>query len=427
VRTGREAPPSRRTAPPPGSAQEPLPGLRPLDVVASSRAQAADGDAPGQAARGSASLLLEWLARGREAGASDLHLVPGAPPYLRVSGVLTPLEGEGELTGDALAEITRDLLYGAGYGQAWSTWYHEEHDLDLGLTLAGVGRLRISLLFDRGAPAMAVRLVSERIPSLDSLGLPAVTRSLMRRHAGLWIFTGATGSGKSTTQAAILRAILDEQPRRVITIEDPIEYVHVHGAGLVTQREVGLDTVSFERGVLGALRQDPDVILIGEMRELETIQQAVRAAETGHLVLATLHTKDAPGAIDRLIDVFPGGQQEQIRLQLSDVLLAVYAQQLVPAAPGAPEPEEKVLRGRVAAVEVLLGPMAELFATGSLIRTKKTENLVTLMESNTRMGCQTMERALAELVLAGRITEEAAMDAAVRKESLQRLLRELRA
>jgi twitching motility protein PilT len=329
-------------------------------------------------------------------------MVPGAPPYLRISGVLTPIDGASELTGAFLAEVTRDLLYEAGYGQAWTDWYHEEHDLDLGLTLDGVGRLRLSLLFDRGAPALAVRLVADRIPSLGSLGLPAVTRSLMKRHAGLWIFTGATGSGKSTTQAAILRTILEEQPRRVITIEDPIEYVHAHAMGLVSQREVGLDTVSFERGVLGALRQDPDVILIGEMRELETIQQAVRAAETGHLVLATLHTK------------------------LSEVLLAVYAQQLVPAAPAAQEPEERALRGRVAAVEVLLGPMAELYATGAQIRDKRTQQLVTLMDSNVRIGCQTMERALADLVLANKVTEQAALDAAVRKEAFQRLLQELR-
>ncbi len=420
-----DEPRPRRTAPPPGQARGELTVPRSMDAAASSRA-AGDGRAEHPGRGDAARTLLGWLAYGREAGASDLHMVPGAPPYLRISGVLAPIDGASELTGAFLAEVTRDLLYGAGYGQAWTDWYHEEHDLDLGLTLDGVGRLRLSLLFDRGAPAVAVRLVADRIPSLGSLGLPDVTRSLMTRHAGLWIFTGATGSGKSTTQAAILRAILEEQPRRVVTIEDPIEYVHAHALGLVSQREVGLDTVSFERGLLGALRQDPDVILIGEMRELETIQQAVRAAETGHLVLATLHTKDAPGAIDRLIDVFPPGQQEQIRLQLSEVLLAVYAQQLVPAAPAAQEPEERALRGRVAAVEVLLGPMAELYATGAQIRDKRTQQLVTLMDSNVRIGCQTMERALVELVLGGKVTEQAALDAAVRKEAFQRLLQELR-
>ncbi len=420
-----DAPRPRRTAPPPGAAQEALPVFTAADAVASSAASGnGQGGRPGDA--GAAKALLEWLALGRELGASDLHAVPGASPRLRISGALAPLEGAPEITGPMLAEITRDLLYGAGYGQAWHDWYYEEHDLDLGLTIDGVGRLRCSLLFDRGAPAIIVRLVADRIPSLESLGLPAVTRSLMQRHAGLWIFTGATGSGKSTTQAAILRAILEEQPRRVITIEDPIEYLHAHARGLVTQREVGLDTASFERGVLGALRQDADVILIGEMRELETIQQAVRAAETGHLVLATLHTKDAPGAVDRLIDVFPPGQQEQIRLQLSDVLLAVYAQQLVPASPAAREPEERALRGRVAAVEVLLGPMAELYATGAQIRDRRTQQLVTIMDSNVRLGCQTMERALVELVLAGRVTERDALDAAVRKEAFQRLLAELR-
>jgi len=395
-----------------------------LNGNASLRAET-DGLGEESARSDSAPVLLEWLARGREVGASDLHALPGAPPCLRISGVLTPIAGAPALTPAMLTEITRDLLHGAGYGEAWRDWYDEDHDLDLGLTVAGLGRLRLSLLFGRSAPALAIRLVADRIPSLESLGLPAVTRSLMKRHAGLWIFTGTTGSGKSTTQAAILRAILEEQARRVITIEDPIEYVHAHGQGLVTQREVGLDTVSFERGVLAALRQDPDVILIGEMRELETIQQAVRAAETGHLVLATLHTKDAPGAIDRLIDVFPPGQQEQIRLQLSEVLLAIYAQQLVPAAPAAPQAEERVLRGRVAAIEVLLGPMAELLATGTQIRDKRTSQMVSLMDSNVRLGCQTMERALVELVLSGRMTEPAALDAAVRQDGFQRLLQEL--
>lgn len=376
-------------------------------------------------APGGAEVLLGWLRRGREAGASDVHAVPGAPPYLRVSGVLTPILDSPSLTAKLLAEVTQGVLHEAGYGQAWQEWYYEEHDLDLGLTLDGIGRLRLSLLFDRGAPALAVRLVAERIPSLESLELPAVTRSLMKRHAGLWIFTGATGSGKSTTQAAILRTMLEEHPRRVITIEDPIEYVHVHAEGLVSQREVGLDTQSFERGMLGVLRQDPDVILIGEMRELETIQQAIRAAETGHLVLTTLHTKDAPSAVDRLVDVFPPGQQEQIRLQLSDVLLAIYAQQLVSTAPTVRQPEELALRGRVAAVEVLLGPMAELYATGAQIRERRTQQLMTIMDSNIRLGCQTMERALVELVVAGKVTERAALDAAVRKETFQRLLVEL--
>jgi len=371
-------------------------------------------------------LLLEWLMRARECAASDLHMTAGSPPCLRVSGVLTRLGEAPEITAALLADATYALLQTAGYGQAWHDWYYEDHDLDLGLTVEGVGRLRVSLSFDRGGPSMDVRLVADRIPPLDALGLPAVTRSRMKRHAGLWIFTGATGSGKSTTQAAILRTMLDEHPHHVITVEDPIEYMHGHGCGLVKQREVGLDTVSFERGLLGALRQDPDVILIGEMRDLETIQQAVRAAETGHLVLTTLHTKDAPGAIDRLIDVFPPGQQDQIRLQVSEVLLAVYAQQLVPAAPTVSDPDDRILRGRVAAVEVLLGPMAELYATAGQIREKRTHQLATIMDSNGRLGCQTMERALVELVLAGRITEQTAMDAAVRKETFEGLLRELR-
>ena len=207
----------------------------------------------------------------------------------------------------------------------------------------------------------------------------------------------------------------------------PIEYVYTHAAGLVTQREVGLDTESFERALIGALRQDPDVILVGEMRTLDTIQQAVRAAETGHLVFGTLHTKDAPGAVDRIIDVFPPGQQEQIRLQVSEVLLAVYAQQLVPTVMTPSDPALKALRGRVAAVEVLLGPMAEVFATGVAIREKRSANLPNIMDSNIAKGCQTMERALAQMVMKRRITQAAARDAAVRKESFDKLLESMRA
>jgi twitching motility protein PilT len=385
------------------------------------------GPGPGAAAPAAApASVTGWLALGRELGASDLHLVPGAPPCLRVAGEITPVEGAPALDGPSIFEAARALLAASGALPAWHAWREEDRDIDIGVTLPGAGRLRVNLLYGWGEPAMEIRLVSDRIPPPDALGLPGVTRSLMTRRAGLWIFTGATGSGKSTTQAAILQEILRTRPVRVITIEDPIEYAYEHGRGIVTQREVGVDTASFERAVITALREDPDVILVGEMRDLETIRQTLRAAETGHLVLATLHTKDAPGAIDRMIDVFPPGQQEQIRVQLADVLLAVYAQVLVPCPFREPPPGHPSLRGRAAAFEVLLGPMAELYATGAMIRERQTAQLVTVMESSARMGCRTMERALAELVASGAVPEDAASEVAIRRETLARILREMR-
>jgi twitching motility protein PilT len=367
--------------------------------------------------------ILEWLAEARRRGASDLHLVPGAPPHLRVRGDLEPLDGLPELRPEDMGALVEPLLDGAQ--ASWSDFLMVRHEMDLGVDLPEVGRLRVNLLFDRGRPAAAIRLVPREIPPLAALGLPRVTESLMRRAKGLWIFTGATGSGKTTTQAAIVRAILDERPVRVITLEDPIEYVHRHGRGLVSQREIGRDTESFEQGIVSALREDPDVILVGEMRDLETMRQALRAAETGHLVLTTLHTTDATQVPDRIIDAFPAGQQNQIRIQLSEVLLAVFAQQLVRCDGGrAGEGDGALadLRGRVAAFEVLLGPMAELYQVRTLIRQPQPGGLYAVMEQNVAAGCQTMERALVDLVLAGRLSPKAARQAAVRRDVFDRLL-----
>ncbi|HLJ58881.1 MAG TPA: PilT/PilU family type 4a pilus ATPase [bacterium] len=365
------------------------------------------------------SRIVAWLRYGRTVGASDLHLKPGAPPNLRVTGALTPIEGAAVLTGQAISEMMGLLVGGK---VSWSDFMLQRHELDVGLEPGGVGRLRVNALFDRGQPAVAIRLIPQTIPALDTLGLPAITTSLVRRQKGLWIFTGATGHGKTTTQAAILRAILNDRPRHVITLEDPIEYTHEHGGGLISQREVGWDTESFEQGIVSALREDPDVILVGEMRDLETIRQALRAAETGHLVLTTLHTVDASLVPDRIIDVFPATQQAQIRIQLSDVLMAVYAQQLVRTNRPAEEGEALDLSGRIAAVEVLLGPMAELYPARAMIRTPSAGTLYTLMEQSHRAGCQTMERALVELVEAGKLTEAAAREAAIRRDTFDRLM-----
>jgi len=364
--------------------------------------------------------VMGWLKLGRAQGASDLHLKPSAPPCLRLSGDLNPIENAPVLDGPMVAAMAAPLVAGKAN---WRDFLFTTHELDVGVEFPDVGRLRINAMIADRQPAAAIRLIPSVIPSLSDLGLPAITASLMKRQRGLWVFTGTTGSGKTTTQAAILKAILAEQPRHVITLEDPIEFVHRHARGYVSQREIGRDTRSFQQGIISALREDPDVILVGEMRDLETIQQALRAAETGHLVLATLHAADASQLPDRIVDVFPPQQQNQIRIQLSDILLAVYAHQLVktyrPARDGgAPE-----LAGRVAAIEVLLGPMAELYATRAIIRKPEAGALYTQMEMNTKLGCQTMERALVELVQAGKLTEQTAREAAIKRDVFDNLLK----
>lgn len=392
--------------------------LRDDDQLVASVLDGAPGPHAEVAGAQTARALLDWLAEGRALGASDIHMAPGAPPMLRVNGDLVPSDGAAPLDGGTIADMLKPLV---AHRAEWSRFAFEHRDLDVGLELPDLGRVRVHLLCARGEPAAAIRLIPRTIPSLTDLRLPEVTAALMQRRKGLWVFTGATGSGKSTTQAAIVRAILEDQPRRVMTLEDPIEYVHCHGRGLISQREIGLDTRTFDEGLTSAMREDPDVILVGEMRDLETIRQALRAAETGHLVLTTLHTVDATQAIDRIVDVFPASQQEQIRIQLSDVLLAVYAHQLVKTGRTATRSLPVELRGRVAAIEVLLGPMAELYPTRALIRHPRPGALYTLMEQTVDAGCQTMERALLKLVRAGMISEAEARSAAVYREGFERL------
>jgi len=380
-----------------------------------------DGEGPLEDAQ--PEVLLGWLREGRRRGASDLHLKPGAPPHLRLVGALTPIEHAPVLDGRLISDLMRSFVGGKADWTAFMTT--GPHELDLGLGHPEIGPLRINASFGRTEPAVTIRLIPLMVPTVTELGLPSITTSLMRRQKGLWIFCGATGHGKTTTQAAIIRAILEEQPRHVVTIEDPIEYVHQHATGLITQREVGLgrDTESFGQGIVSALRQDPNVILVGEIRDLETIRQALRAAETGHLVLTTLHTVDASLAVDRIVDVFPAEQQTQIRIQLSDVLLAVYSQQLVKTDRTALDNQAVELRGRVAAVEVLLGPMADLHAARAIIRDPRPGALYTLMEQNVDVGCQTMERTLVDLVRRGKISDAEARHVAVRRDGFDRLLR----
>ncbi len=325
-------------------------------------------------------------------GASDLHLTASMPPTVRLHGALRPLEEVGSLDNDAL----RNLVYGI-LTQSQREQFEAEHELDTSHAIAGVGRFRVNVCQQRGTVAVALRPIPNEVPELATLGLPDVVGGFTGLRRGLVLVTGPTGSGKSTTLAAMIDVINRARPLHVVTVEDPIEFIHEHKRAVVTQREVGSDTASFSEALRRALRQDPDVILVGEMRDLETIATALTAAETGHLVLATLHTQDAPSTIDRVIDVFPPSQQEQIRIQLASSLAGVVTQQLVPTADGA---------GRCVAAEVLVCTPA----VQNLIRGAKTHQIYSLMQTGAQFGMQTMDQCLAQLVHDRRISEGVAAD-----------------
>lgn len=274
--------------------------------------------------------------------------------------------------------------------------FERTRELDFSFGISGLGRFRINAHFQRGSVASAIRLIPYRIPSLSELNLPPVLTDLALKESGLILVTGPTGCGKSTTLASMVEIINEKKFSHIIIIEDPIEYLHHHKKSIIEQREVGTDTLSFGASLKYALRQDPDVILIGEMRDLETIATAITAAETGHLILATLHTPDAPQSIDRIIDVFPPHQQNQVRMQLSSCLQAVIAQRLLPR-------EDK--KGRIPAVELLIATPA----VRNLIRSGKTHQLYTAMETGAQFGMQTMDQALKDLVRKGRITLDTAL------------------
>lgn len=320
-------------------------------------------------------------------GASDLHLAEDFPPALRVDGAITPIEYCDPLSG---ADIER-LVFGVLSAEARDRLAADK-ELDAACALAGIGRFRVSCFHQRGALGAVFRLIPDEIPALASLGLPDVLQRIVSLQRGLVLVTGPTGSGKSTTLAALVDAINAERALHIMTVEDPIEYVHRHRRSIVNQREVGSDTRSFADSLRHVLRQDPDVILIGEMRDLETIATAITAAETGHLVLATLHTQDAPQSIDRMVDVFPTSQQDQVRVQLAGALEVVVTQQLVSAAAGV---------GRVAVAEVMWCTPA----IRNLIRSGKTHQAYSLMQTGADLGMQTMDQALAAAVAGGRISE----------------------
>ena len=345
--------------------------------------------------------LLRQMA---EREASDLHLTAGSEPVVRVRGQLERLDGAEKLT----PEVVRDLVY-----RILSTEQQKiletRRSVDLSYSLPTIARFRVNVFFQRSTLGAAFRLIPTQIKSLDELGLPPHLGALAEQPRGLVLVTGPTGSGKSTTLATLIDQINRTRHEHILTIEDPIEFLHWHRSCIVNQREVGPDTPSFADALRAALRQDPDVVLVGEMRDLETISTALTAAETGHLVFATLHTQSAPQTIDRIIDVFPAEQQDQVRMQLAGTLQGIVTQTLVPTADG---------RGRIAALEILLPDDA----VRNLIRQGKIEQIYSVIQTGTARGMQTMEQALADLVLRKVVTREVAISRSSKPDQLESLL-----
>jgi len=332
--------------------------------------------------------------------ASDLHLNPGRAPVLRIDGDLVSLEG-GALDDATTAALCRELADDKHWREV-----EERGTTDFGLAHATGSRFRVSVLRQRGRHAAVLRQIPSRLLSFEEIGLPPSCIELLRRPRGLILVTGPTGSGKTTTLASMIDWINSNQDRHIITIEDPIEYYHSHKKGLITQREVGIDVPDFPEAIRRALRQDPDVILLGEMRDLETISSAITAAETGHLVFGTLHTTGSARTVDRMIDAFPAHQQEQIRAQLSVSIVAVISQVLMARKSG---------KGRVAAFEVMLMTPA----VGNLIRKNETHKIQSTIQTSRRMGMITLDDHLLDLVQKGAIDRQEALDHAQEPKDLE--------
>ena len=327
-----------------------------------------------------------------ERGGSDLHLTAGSPPQMRVNGSLYPMDGFGLLKPAPLRSMIYEILTGRQREQL-----EETRELDASHPVPGIGRFRVNVFFQRDAVASVMRAIPNEVMTLEQLGMPAIVHEFATYQRGLVLVTGPTGSGKSTTLASIIDVINSTRADHIVTVEDPIEFTHRHKMSIVNQREVGTDTLSFASALKHALRQDPDVILVGELRDLETISTAITAAETGHLVFATLHTQDAPQSIERIIDVFSPHQQQQVRVQLASSIQAVLSQQLLKTVDG---------EGRVAAIEVMIATSA----IRNLIREGKVHQITSAMQAGGRFGMQTMDAALAALVKQGKVTEALARD-----------------
>lgn len=341
-------------------------------------------------------LLVEAVER----SASDLHLTQNAPPILRIDGDLEVLDLPPLSPSDSQRMIYSIL------NDSQKARFEEALELDLSIEIEDIGRFRVNVHKQRGAVEAAFRVVNDQIKSLKQLGLPSITEEIARKTSGLILVTGPTGSGKTSTLAAMINQINDEQHRMIITVEDPIEFIHRNKKSVVKQREVSSDTRSFPDALKHVLRQDPDVVVIGEMRDLETISTALTAAETGHLVLATIHTPDAVQTVDRIIDVFPPNQQTQVRIQLANTLQAIMAQQLL-AVPGG--------RGRVPATEILIATVG----ARNIIRNAKTEQISSLLQTNYDIGMMTMDKSLKNLYQQGLISYEDAISHAKFPESFE--------
>lgn len=336
--------------------------------------------------------INEILQTAVEANASDLHLRTGLPPSVRVRGDIQAVAGTDVLDNDWVKELVVALLPGSTEEKK-NSWekLRKERELDTAYSLPGIARFRVNLFFEQGTISAVLRRIPEEIPRPEEIGLPPIMTELGKLQRGLVLVTGPTGSGKSTSLAAVIRSINEGRPASILTLEDPIEFVHEPARCIVRQREVGRDMHSFGRGLRAALRQDPDVILVGEMRDHETIEIALTAAETGHLVFGTLHTRSAESTIDRVVDVFPATQQNQIRTQLSNSLAAIMCQTLMPTADG---------KGRVAAHEVLIVNAA----VRNMIRHNKGANIRSAMQTGAREGMMTMDKSLAILANSGKVS-----------------------
>lgn len=345
--------------------------------------------------------LLEQVIKSK---GSDLHLQVGLPPMIRVDGKLSPVASTPVLTEPMVETLVFSIL-DADQKQVLL----KDKEFDFSFAFGDLGRFRVNAYHERGNVAAALRLIPNEILTTEQLGLPQVVNSFADYPRGLVLVTGPTGSGKSTTLAALVDKINDERAEHIITIEDPIEFTHTSKKSVVVQREVHYDTYSFSAALRSSLRQDPDVVLIGEMRDLETISAAITIAETGHLVFATLHTNSAAQSIDRMIDVFPPHQQPQIRSQLSNILMAICSQRLVPTIGG----------GRIAAAEVLIATPA----VRNIIREGKSHQLDAVIQTGADKGMQSMDRTLVSLIKAGTITHDDAKTFAVDQEEFERLMR----
>jgi twitching motility protein PilT len=348
-------------------------------------------------------ILEDLLRKTMELGASDLHITVGIPPTIRKNGRLSTL-GEDKL----LPADTESLVHSMLDEEQWRA-YQNIGELDLSFSLKGMGRFRANVYKQRGTCCAAIRMVNLVIPTLEELGLPAIIGEMGNKTKGMILVTGPTGSGKSTTLASLIEMINKSRDCHILTLEDPIEYLHKHDKSIVNQREIGNDSGSYAAALRAALREDPDVILVGEMRDTETIAIAVTAAETGHLVLSTLHTIGAANTIDRIIDVFPPHQQQQIRVQLSTVIQGVISQQLIP---------RKDKPGRAAAIEIMVATPA----IRNLIREGKTYQINSQIQTGARFGMQSMDSHLASLYKKGIIRQEDALTYAAEPENIMRFM-----